>query len=98
MNNQENADNQGLELDNMVLVDRNSLNALIEQNNVLRKDVIALVNVFKAFAGLFTGKVTVISIVPAITRIINNKTELEKLSLIIPIIEKYTENHDKEAK
>lgn len=91
----ENELSEAVYIDTKVLVDKSQLQALIAQNQELRTDATAMANLFKVFSGLFTGKVSVMSIIPAITKIMNDKKQLEKLSTIIPIIEKYTENDGK---
>jgi hypothetical protein len=81
------------EPENTVTVDARQLDALIKQNAELKADIGALVGVFKGFAGLFSGKGGVMTIIPVITRLISNKSEMEKISHIVPIIDKYTETN-----
>lgn len=83
--------------ENMVLVNKDQLQALIGQNQELKGDIIALVGVFAGFAGLFTGKANAMSIIPVITKIVKNKSEMEKLAYIVPIIEKYTVTNVEES-
>lgn len=79
-----------------VLVSKDQLTELINQNQEYKSDIIALVNVFKGFADLLSGKKNVMSIIPVITKLMKDESQLEKFAHIIPILDKYTENHVKE--
>lgn len=75
-----------------VLVNIDQLNALVMQNNELKADVISLINVFASFSGLFSGKGNIMSLVPVITKMLNDKKSMAQIADIVPIIEKYTAN------
>lgn len=72
-----------------VLVNRENLKMLMEQNQQLKKDLGALVSVFQLFVPMFSGKTSVLSLAPTIMKMINNKEVSENIQHIIPIIEKY---------
>jgi hypothetical protein len=79
-----------------VLVSKDQLTELINQNAEYKGDIIALVNVFKGFADLLSGKKNVMSIIPVITKLMSDESQLAKFAHIIPILDKYTENNVKE--
>ena len=72
------------------LVNRDQLNLLIVQVCEYKADIVALVNVFQSFAGLFSGKTGLLGILPVITRLVNDPTTGDKVAHLMPIIEKYT--------
>ncbi|RFZ84779.1 hypothetical protein DYU05_04005 [Mucilaginibacter terrenus] len=82
-------DNYPVEPVETVTVPANQLQALIEQNAEIKADILILVNVLNGLQGLFSGKASLMSIVPVITKLINDQRKLKELSAIVPVLEKY---------
>lgn len=78
-----------LDLENNVLVNREQFAQLLAQTAEYKVDILELVNVFQAFAGLFSGG-GVMSAVPVITKLMKDKTQMAKLSGVVTVIDKYT--------
>ncbi len=76
-------------VDREITVSANQLQKLIDQNKQLKSDLGALVSVFQMFLPMFSGKTSALSLIPTITKMINNKEVGENIQTIIPIIEKY---------
>jgi len=90
MSDFDNTDEPGEIVDFLVSVNGYQLQQLITENQELKSDVIALVNVFQSFSGLFTGNSNMMSLIPVITKLLSNKSRLDEIANIVPIIEKYT--------
>jgi len=78
-----------LDFENNVLVPRDQFNELVDMITEYKGDIVALVNVFQGFAGLFEGKSTMQTL-STITSLIKSKEKMAGISNIVPIIEKYT--------
>lgn len=76
--------------ENMVMVPEDQLKALIAQNQQLKSDIGQLVGVLQGFSTLFSGKTSLAGLIPVITKLLNDKSKLEAMSGIVPIIDKYT--------
>lgn len=81
---------QALDLENNEIVPRDQLHELLVQMAEYKEDIVALVNVFRGFAGLFDGK-GIMSVVPVITKMMKDKNKMAELSGIVQIIDKYTQ-------
>lgn len=72
------------------LIEHDKLQQIAALMAEYKGDIITLVSVFKQFEGLFSGKVSAMSILPVITKLIANKAAMNELAAVLPVIEKYT--------
>lgn len=80
---------EGIDPKSIVFVNEDQLNILVSQNQELKADVIALVGVFGIFTGLLTGG-GFGQIIKVLPKLLADKEKMASISLIVPIIEKYT--------
>ena len=71
------------------VVNAADLQSLIAQLQEYKSDITTLVTVFNGLQSLFSGKGGLMSIVPVITRLLNDKNKMNELAAIVPVMEKY---------
>ncbi|TKB96861.1 hypothetical protein [Pedobacter cryophilus] len=76
-------------IDENVLINRENLKALIQQNADLKNEVGQLVGVFKTFSGLFSGKINMLKLPGIIMSLTKDEKTLDQFKHVLPIIEKY---------
>lgn len=74
-----------------VPVPEHQLEQLLAQLDEYKIDIVALVSVFKQFETLFSGKASMVSVIPVVTKLLSNKNAMAELAHIVPIIEKYSQ-------
>jgi hypothetical protein len=76
----------------LVQIPKEQLNQLVDRLKEYEHDILALVNVLGSVTGLFSGKSTnIMSLIPVITKILNDPSKLDMFKEIGPILDKYTQ-------
>jgi hypothetical protein len=73
----------------MISIPEDQLQQLIQDCQEYKADIITLVSVFNGLQSLFSGKGGLFSIVPVITKLLNDPAKMAELSAIVPVMDKY---------